>query len=213
MSKTINLKDTVIDHIQKQIKFGNILPGDIINEVALSTELEVSRTPAREALLQLVANNILEKVPRKGYTPVTFSKKRKDNIHSIIGALDALAAVLAMESLTENDLMKMRELVDKIDIAIRYKNYDDYFILQDDFHNLYIDKCENPPLIDMLNTIKSGPIQYTYTNEDSDRLFVILSESNEQHRKIIELFENKDGAQLEKYLKYTHWYTFYPEFI
>jgi DNA-binding GntR family transcriptional regulator len=213
MSKQKNLKDEVISHIQKQIKFGNISPGDIINEVALSNELNVSRTPAREALLQLVANNILEKVPRKGYTPIQFTKKQKDNIHSIIGALDALAAILAMEHLTDHDLLKMQETVDKLDIAIRYKNYDDYFLLQEDFHNIYINKCENPPLISMLNTIRSGPIQYTYTNEDMDKLFVILAESNDQHRRIIELFKERNGAELEKYLKYTHWYTFYPEFI
>lgn len=213
MSKAKNLKEEVIDHIQKQIKFGTIQPGDIINEVALSNELNVSRTPAREALLQLVANNILEKVPRKGYTPLKFSKKQKDNIHSIIGALDALAAILAMEHLSDQDLMKMREIVDKLDVAIRYKNYEDYFSLQEDFHNIYINKCDNPPLVEMLNAIRSGPIQYTYTNEDMDKLFVILAESNDQHRKIIDLFERKDGAELEKYLKYTHWHTFYPEFI
>jgi hypothetical protein len=46
-----------------------------------------------------------------------------------------------------------------------------------------------------------------------DKLFVILAESNDQHRRIIELFKERNGAELEKYLKYTHWYTFYPEFI
>lgn len=213
ITKILSNKNKVIKHIESRIKFGKLKPGDIINEVGLSSELNVSRTPVREALIQLVANGILEKIPRKGYTPVSFNKQQKDNIHNIIGALDALAATLALEYMTDNDMTKMCEIVDKIDIAIRYKNYEDYFALQEEFHNVYIDKCENPPLIKLLRNIKSGPIQYIYNSEDRDKLFAIYAEGNMQHREIIKLFKSKDLDNLEKYLKYTHWYTFYPDFI
>lgn len=211
---TVNvLREKVIKYVVSQIKHGKLQPGQIINEVKISSDLNISRTPVREALFSLIADGVLQKVPRKGYTPVTFSRQQKNNIHNIIGALDSLAATLAMEYITQKDITKMCEIADKIDIAIRYKNYEDYFDLQDEFHKIYINKCENPPLIKLLETIKSGPIQYTYTSKDIDSLFIILAETHQQHREIIRLFEAKDSASLEKYLKYTHWHTTHPDFI
>lgn len=207
------LREKVIKHLISQIKYGKILPGEIIKEVQLSTDLNVSRTPVREALIHLVADGILQKVPRKGYTPVKFNRQQKNNIYNIIGALDSLAATLALEHITEQDIRKMCEIADKLDIAIKYKNYEDYYSLQDEFHKVYINKCNNPPLIEMLDTIKSGPIQYTYNSKDLDNLFIILAETNQQHREIIRLFESGDSSTLERYLKYTHWYTAHPNFI
>ena len=67
MKKYKTLKDHVYDYIAEQILEGNLIPSQRINETAISQELSVSRTPVREALIQLSCEDILENVPRKGF--------------------------------------------------------------------------------------------------------------------------------------------------
>ena len=56
----------IVDHIVRSIETGRLNPGDVIEEKALVSEFGVSRTPVREALLQLDSLGILKRKPRGG---------------------------------------------------------------------------------------------------------------------------------------------------
>ena len=208
-----SLRDQVVKYILTQIQYLKLLPGQIINEVALAKELNVSRTPVREAMIRLVADGVLIKVPRKGYTLVEVDRRQIDNTHEIIAVLDGYAAAIALPSITHEDLWHMREIVDKIDVAIRYRNFPEYYMLQEEFHDIYVSKCGNPILIQMLKTFKGGPVRQTYFSENQGRLFQVLEEGQLQHREIVRLFEQGDAGQLERYLREVHWHTAYPDMI
>lgn len=213
METSISLRDQVIQSILNKIQHHELTADDIFTEQQICDELGISRTPVREALIQLTSDNLLKKIPRKGYRIIELEDKAKMNLYTIIAALDALAATLAIDNMEEEDYLKMEEVCDKLDIAVKYKNYSDYYNLQDDFHSIYINKCNNPMLVDMLKNLSSGPVQRSYISNDTDRLFAALSELNEEHRKIIGLFRNKKNQELEIFLKHTHWETKYPDMI
>lgn len=69
----ISKKDEVYGCIRQDIISGVLKQGEIINEGELALKYGVSRTPAREALLTLVAEGLLSSLPRAGYmvTPIT----------------------------------------------------------------------------------------------------------------------------------------------
>jgi DNA-binding GntR family transcriptional regulator len=69
----ISKKDEVYGCIRQDIISGTLRQGEIINEGMLAQKYGVSRTPAREALLTLVAEGLLSSLPRAGYmvTPIT----------------------------------------------------------------------------------------------------------------------------------------------
>ena len=113
-------------------------------------------------------------------------------MYEIIGVLDALAATSAMNNVTEEDLLKMEELVDKIDISIKYTNYTDYMNFQNEFHDVYIEKCGNETLIEMLKSLKNNFIRQSYLSEDKEKLFEVLEDVNKDHKNIISCFEKKD---------------------
>ncbi len=208
-----SLRDQVVRHILMQIQYLQLLPGQIINEVALAKELHVSRTPVREAMIRLVADGVLVKVPRKGYQLVEADRQQIDNTHEIIAVLDGYAAAIALPRITQKDLLHMHEVVDKIDIAIRYRNFPEYYALQEEFHDIYVHKCGNSILIQMLKNLKGGPVRQTYFSSDEEKLFHVLEEGQMQHREIIRLFEQGDAAKLERYLREVHWHTAYPDMI
>ncbi len=58
--------DTVRDRVEREIRQGALRPGDTIDERSLAERFEVSRTPAREAILQLAASGLVTVKPRHG---------------------------------------------------------------------------------------------------------------------------------------------------
>ncbi|WP_206460076.1 GntR family transcriptional regulator [Anaerovorax sp. IOR16] len=202
-----SLRNLATKMILEKIQRGDFAAGDIISESEICKILNISRTPAREALIELVANGVLDKIPRKGYQVVNTSHKQKLDAYIILADLDALAGRQACPMMTEQDILHMQELVDLIDIAIKYKNYASYCELQEKFHQVYIKRADNLLLSRMLDEIKSSVLRYTYFSEDIDTQFEICRWMNDEHKKIIELFQSGDADAVSQYLEYTHWAT------
>ncbi len=213
MAKFYSLKDHVYNYIAEKIQNGELSPGEKINEAEICEKLNISRTPAREALIQLSSDNILEYIPRRGFLVKEIDTKKKLEVYQIIGTLDALAATSAVDYISDEDILKMKEIVEKIDISIKYNNYTDYMNLQSEFHDIYINKSNNETLIDLLKSLKNAFIRQSYLSEDKDKLFSVLANVNEEHRDIIRYFEERDKKKLEKALKDKHWYTIYMDMI
>ena len=213
MSITSSLREKALRAIREKIQYGVLKPEEVFTEALICEELDMSRTPVREALIQLVADGVLKKVLHKGYAVIEFDTKSKINFYTIYANLDAFAAISSLENITQEDIMKMNEIIDKIDIALKYKNYEEYYHLQDLFHKVYIDKCDNPLLIKMLGDFSHGHINRSYMGDNKEKLFAVLTEANCEHREIVGLFERKDREKIEDYLRYTHWITKYVDLI
>lgn len=213
MQKPASLRDQVIQTILDKIQHHELSSGEVFTEQQICDELNISRTPVREALIKLSADHVITRIPRKGYAVKEIENKAKLDMYTILATLDALAATLAIDRVDEEDLLKMEELCDKLDIAIKYKNFNDYYTLQDEFHEVYLKKCNNPMLVEMLANLQAGPLHRSYISDDKERLFKALEESNEEHRAIIHLFKDKKIQELENFLKNVHWATKYPDMI
>lgn len=211
--ENISLRRKAIKNILNKISTAEIAPNQIITESQLCNELNMSRTPVREALIELTASGILGKVPHRGYRVVEMDSKEKLDIYTILGTLDALAAQLAMDHITEEDIYEMKEVIDLIDVAIKYKNYASYVELQERFHDIYIKKCENDQLKKMLDEIKITVSRYTYYSEDEEALFALNKDLNQQHRQIVEYFKKKDRKGLNDFLLNVHWKTVHFDMI
>lgn len=199
----MTLKDHVYEYISKRIQEGTIKPNDKLNEQEICDELDISRTPVREALIQLAADGLLDNEPRRGFRVKPLTQEKANNLYMIIGTLDAMAATLALDNLTKEDINLMRKLKADMDYAIENRMLDQYYKLQVDFHNIYINKCGNEELIQLLNQLKMRFIRQGY--DSNEKLIKIFSATNNEHEVIIDLMEEKDAEKLEHYLKTVHW--------
>ena len=143
MTKYKSLKDHVYEYISRKIQNAELLPNQKLNENDICAELEISRTPAREALIQLASEDLIEYVPRKGFYVKEFDTKKKTDLYTVLAALDGLAAVLSVEFISDTDIKHMEELVDQMGIAIKYRNHGNYIKYQDEFHEIYLMLCNN----------------------------------------------------------------------
>ena len=205
MPKFKTLKDHVYDFIAEEILSGGLKTNQKIDENAICEELSISRTPVREALIQLAGDGILENVPRKGYVVKGLTLGDVENLYTVIGCLDALAAVHAQPNLTDKDYKDMQFYIDSMDVAISSGHYEMYNKLQQEFHSAYINKCKNDLLVAELTKLQSKLLNSPYSAEDVDILKNVLKKTNDEHRNIIKLFKSADLDNLGSYIATTHW--------
>ncbi len=200
-----NSRNKVLREILRMIDSGEAASGKIISEAQLCKELGLSRTPVREALIEATANGILKKVPNKGYQMYEQDENTQWEKFLIISVLDALAAKLAIANMTDKDYAKMEEYIDMMDVAIRHHNYAVYRDFQQDFHDIYIQKCGNKTLIDEIDHMKYSIARYTYYLDNQEDLFALFNEANNEHREMLRLFRQEDAQGLERLLIDVHW--------
>ncbi|MCI8349062.1 MAG: GntR family transcriptional regulator [Firmicutes bacterium] len=209
MERFKTLKDHVYDFIAEEIREGKLLPGQRISENDICNELEISRTPVREALIQLAAEGIIENTSRKGFTIKTITVKEITELYTVIGALDATAAKLACNNLTKQDYADMSFYIESIDLAIKSENFEMYHKQQIAFHQIYIQKCGNKTLIDFIETAKNKLISKIYTDTAEGNAVEVLLAINEEHREILKFLKAKDEEGVFKYIAERHWVPIY----
>lgn len=204
MSNYLSLKDHVYNYIVEQMNNGNLIAGSKVNENAISERLKVSRTPVREALIQLSSEGLLENVARKGFIIKEFTKEDAKETYYIIGALDGLAASLSAPLLTEKQMKEMEFYIQSMDLALDTENFSMYLKMQESFHGVYQSVCPNQSLVKLLLQLQKKFFK-NYDDADAEILKRELYRTNNEHKKMLELFAKKDSVQLEKFMKEVHW--------
>lgn len=202
---TSSLKDYAYKYILDKISNGNIAPGEKLNEHTISSELDVSRTPVREALIQLEHDGLLERSPKRGYVIKTLTLKEARDAYLILGALDGFSAYLTCGRLTEKEINNMRFHIGAMDLAIETNNVDMYFTQEEQFHMTYIDLCDNEEMSAMITRLRAKFLRKMYKMNFGEDYVNVLKESNEEHRIILKYFEDKDARGVQEYIQNVHW--------
>lgn len=205
MNKHTSLKDYVYQDIFDKVRSGNIAPGEKLNEHAMSLDLNVSRTPVREALIQLEHDGILEKSPTRGYVVKKMTSKEAHDAYLILGALDGFSAYLACNKLTDKEINNMRFHIGAMDLAIESNNTDMYFTQEEQFHMTYIDLCDNEEMSNLIIRLRAKFLRKMYKMHFGKNYVDILKASNEEHKAILDYFEKKDARGVQEYIQSTHW--------
>jgi len=205
MTKYLSLKDHVYNYISEKINDGSLKPDDKINEQQISDALNISRTPIREALIQLASDGLLENTPRRGFRVKVLDVKKAQELYEIIGLLDGRLAYNAADIIKEEDIRKMQFLAESMDSAIDQGLREKYYELQVQYHNIYVNLNENEEMISLLNQLKNSFLRKYYVFEDPDNEIQVLRDTNQQHYEIIRLFKEKNKEELERFIREVHW--------
>lgn len=110
---SVGLKDKVYLALKSAITAMDIYSGNQapkLDERRLAEDLGVSRTPIREALSQLAQEGLVEIIPRRGTFVARKSKQEILEIISVWAALESMAARLATEVATDEEIGQLRRL-------------------------------------------------------------------------------------------------------
>lgn len=202
-----SLKDNVYAYIAGRIDSGELSAGDRVSEQAICDAMGVSRTPVREALIQLASDGYLDNLPRRGFRVRGFDRENALEVFEIMGPLDGQAAYLACPRLDDDTIAQMRFLVGSMDLAIESRLMLKYDDLQREFHYTYYHLCGNQRLIELLRQLERCFIKRDYSTVDREEAYRLLRKANDEHRRILELFEARDAAAVRDYIRDVHWNT------
>lgn len=143
----LSASDLVYTSLRQKI-MNNQLPGGAqLLEEDVASELHVSRTPARAALVRLEAEGLIQAVRRHGYriTPITVHDIRE--IYQILSPLETVAAeLLAEKDPNEQEVQALQECVDRMDAALQENNLEAWADADELFHARLVDLCGNKRL-------------------------------------------------------------------
>ena len=89
MLNTKSLREQVYEYLRDEIQNGNLLPGATINPNEISKQLGISKTPLRDAIIQLEIEGFVTILPRRGVTVKKLTLQEIKDSYEIVGALEA----------------------------------------------------------------------------------------------------------------------------
>ena len=140
------LRKHVYKEIEKAILDGVFPPGYSLTEGKLSHELGVSRTPVREALMQLELEGLVKTVPNKGAVVVGVTSQDIDDIYTIRTRIEGLATRRCAQHIGEEELEELRQVVELQEYFVTKQDYLQVWHLDSRFHELIYEGCRSRPL-------------------------------------------------------------------
>ena len=111
LNKPKPLNELAYGHIKKLIINGTMVPGVLYSELDLAKSLGTSRTPVREALLRLSAENLIVFYPRKGMSVRLLSTKEVEDLFEIRQILEETAYSKIAGRLTPQQIQKIENFI------------------------------------------------------------------------------------------------------
>ena len=194
-----SLTSVIFDQLEQMILTGRIKPGERINESQLSSILQVSRAPIREACRQLEKHGMVQSIARKGTFVTKIEISEVIELYDIRASLDALAAEKAAVQATSNDLDDFRAMLESMRAAIEADDAKEYFRANIIFHRRIVELSRNQNLQSLTEGIYNKASLYRKTNLSfASRISI----SYGQHKDIFRAIEAQspvDAASLMKH--------------
>ena len=181
--------DKIRQVIEGAIKSGALLPGDAIDEAEIAAQHQVSRTPIREAMIQLQAQGMLTSLPRGGMVVAKMDLQQLLSLWELLAELEGVAARLACQRMLPDELAAIVKTHRESETAVLA---DDMAAWQESnlrFHELIYRATRNPYLRQEVLRMR------TRTGSYRRHAFAALGKiksSFEQHKPIVEAFQKSD---------------------
>jgi len=132
------LSHTVKAVLLDRIMSGTYEPGERIVESRLAKELQISQSPVREALRDLTAIGLVEIESRRGARVRRPTAKELSDVSQVRAEIDALAALLAADRLTDDDLDRLRATHKTLEECHKNEDYVGMTGADAEFHRIIV---------------------------------------------------------------------------
>ena len=149
-----SLREQVYDHLRQLLNRGELRPGAPLDLDALEAQLGVSRTPLRDALLQLESEGFVTILPRRGVEVRPLTRDDVRHLYEIVGALEGAALLAAFPRLGPAEAAALRRLNREMKRAVEASDFDLYYERNLAFHDVFLDRCDNERLVRLVRTLK-----------------------------------------------------------
>ena len=188
--KFSGLKEYVYHEIKKRLIDNTIKPGERIWEEEIAEELEVSRTPVREAINRLIAEEFVENRPRKGIFAAEVSKNDLEKMLDVRIALETLSVIQCCKLITDEEIDKLKEIYEEYKNKLSNGEYTEASQLDSQIHRYIAKIADNKKLAAYINDIQDV---FAYTRACNVKWTETkIDRSLRDHKNLVEAIYNRD---------------------
>jgi len=189
----------VVETIREKILSGEIKAGQPLRQAALAEELNVSRIPVREALLQLEAEGLVSFEPHKGATATELNSHQVDELFELRAMLEADLLASSIPYLSDEKLDEATGILYELDKALGTENAaNKWSELNSSYHSCLYSGSKKPQTQELVNTLNKNADRYI-------RMHLLwaggISKAESEHNEILHHCRNKDVEQATSILK------------
>lgn len=187
----------LVNDLEKKIITGKLTPGSRLDETFLAKEYNVSRTPVREALMQLNASGLVELRPGRSAIVASIDLKAMLQMFEVMSELEGMCGRLATRRANDDEIKKLKEIHKKSKEAVEKRDLEKYYELNVQLHETIYIACRNDFLIQQTTTLRNRLAAYRRGQLLSGNR---IEQSYAEHSKIIESIIARNAEETDKLL-------------
>jgi DNA-binding GntR family transcriptional regulator len=179
--------------VREQVLRGDLVPGAVIPQAALARELGVSTTPLREALRRLMTEGLVELDAHRDARVTRLTVEEARDLIEIRRSLDPLAAGLAAERRTRDDLALIRETADEL-LPLRTDPGPAELLTHRRFHVAIYTASHNQMLVQTLDGLWDKADRYRRLALEDGRTEEDLDRTHTEHLAMVDAIAAGDST-------------------
>lgn len=193
-----NRSASLREEIEELIATGQLPPGHHLDETELAARFHVSRTPVREALIQLASMGIIEMRPRRGAQVATISPQQLVEMFEVMAEFEAMCGRMAARRMSAGEQQALQAAHEACKTARDAEDTDAYFYKNEVFHGLIYTGSHNQFLAQQATNLHRRLRPYRRLQlRVRDR----LKNSYHEHDDVVQAILQGDGEKTAQLLR------------
>ena len=182
--------------LKSKIVNGSFKPGSKLSETKIANQMEISRTPVREAMRELSARGFVNMIPNQGIIVKSDSIEDIQKVMQIRGVLEGLAARLATPLITEGKIKILETCNEKMEKFISKNNVLAFGKESEKFHKVILEVCGNDLLVQIRKNLADKIYRFLDISLNVPGKVEI---SLKEHIKITEALKQGDADKADEF--------------
>lgn len=196
LMKRQSLADQAYEALRSAVLYGELGPGERLNQAELANILGVSDRTVREALARLIAEGLICREPYREFRVVGISADDIEDISQMRAMLEGWAMEIAASRIVSEEIHRMRTLIPKMNNNNALQSAASFQGYNRDFHWTAINACNRPHLIDMLKRLWDLMRPYSFDKDGIDlRETGDIEPLQRSHQELVDALSSGDGRR------------------
>ncbi|MFS2113847.1 GntR family transcriptional regulator [Herbaspirillum frisingense] len=192
------LSEQLAERLRTLIVTDELRPGTPLRERTLAEQLQVSRTPLRDALKILASDGLVRLLPNRGAVVAELTPEQIEEKLDVLGVIEEFAAIRACKLATNAEIGEIRALHHEMLAAYERRDRMAYFQLNQRIHRGIVTAARNQTLSDVHGQLNRQLYRYRYQGSVTSDIW---HTAVDEHEVIVELLSGRDAEKLGSYLR------------
>jgi DNA-binding GntR family transcriptional regulator len=201
MEKEQSLREAVHTYFCEQMKLGRLTADNYINQSEICQELNISKAPLRDALIQLETEGFVTIFPRKGVLINAMALKDVKEAYDLLAALESSAVLSAFDRIDSTHIKKMEAINSRLLTTLENGQFDEYYQLNTSFHRIFLELAENRLMMETISPIMQRLYNFPLRTYVVEWEKINLSE----HTRMIDSIKKENFRAAASILQFEHW--------